>query len=211
MLMQEKYRVMNRDEILKFLKANLKPKRLAHSLGVEKAACDLARRFGCDEGKAALAGLAHDCAKSLDAALLADYAAEAGFPIDELSLRSPQILHAPAGATLARRELGIENPEVLGAICWHAVPRENMTMLEKVVSVADLIEENRDYDGVEAVRRAACDDLDEAFRLSLARTIVHVASEGLPLHPDTVKVYNGLCVRALSPGPSPYKGGGGVR
>lgn len=189
--------MMSRDEILKFLKANLRPKRVAHCLGVEKAARELARRFGCDEERAALAGLAHDCAKGLDAERMAAYAAEAGFPMDEISRHSPQILHAPAGATLARRALGIEDPEVLGAICWHTVPKEGMSMLEKVVSVADLIEENRDYDGVEAVRRTARTDLDEAFRLSLARSIVHVAAEGLLLHPATVRVYNDLCLRAV--------------
>ena len=204
---------MDRAEILRFLKDNLKPRRVAHSLGVEKAARELARRFGCDEERAAMAGLAHDCAKGMSGEPLCVYAAEAGFPMDEISRHSPQILHAPAGATLARRALGISDPEVLGAICWHAVPRDGMTALEKVVSVADLIEENRDYDGVDAVRTAACRDLDEAFRLSLARSIVHVASEGLVLHPATVRVYNELCLKQLekeqhSSLPSPCGEGG---
>lgn len=187
---------MNRDQILKFLKDNLKPKRVAHSLGVEKAARELARRFGCDEERAALAGLAHDCAKGMQAAQMAAYAAEAGFPMDEIAGHSPQILHAPAGATLARRALGIADEEVLGAILWHTVPKPGMSLLEKIVSVADMTEENRDYDGVEVIRRAARSDLDEAFRLSLGRSIIHVVSGNLVLHPATVQVYNELCLQA---------------
>ncbi len=186
---------MNREDIVVFLKENLRPKRVAHSLGTEQAARALARRFGCDEAKAALAGLAHDCAKGMRLEQMVAYAGEVDFPLDEVSLNSPQILHAPAGAALARQVLGIADEEVLGAICWHTVPRFGMTMLEKIVSVADLIEENRDYDGVEDIRRAARGDLDEALRLKLGRSAIHVLSHGLPLHAGTIAVYNDLCLK----------------
>ena len=186
---------MNRDDILNFLTDNLKPKRVAHSLGVEKAARELARRYGCDEEQAALAGLTHDCAKGMGAVQMAAYAADAGFPMDEIARHSPQILHAPAGAMLARRALGIADEAVLGAIFWHTVPKPGMSTLEKIVSVADMTEENRDYDGVESVRRAARTDLEAAFRLSLGRSILHVVSNNLVLHPATVQVYNELCLQ----------------
>ena len=188
---------MNREEIIAFLKENVRPKRVKHSLGTEKAARELAERFGCDPAKAALAGLAHDCAKGLAPELMQRYAEEAGFAVDELCRCSPQILHAPAGATLARMKLGITDQEVLSAICWHTVPRLRMATLEKVVSVADLIEETRDFEGVEAIRMAAKTDLDKAFRLSLARVIIHVLENGLPVHPDTITVYNELTLRQL--------------
>ncbi len=183
---------MNRDEILAYLKASLKPKRVQHSLGVEKSAAELARRYGADPDKAALAGLVHDCAKSMDRGLMAQYACETGFPMEGITSAGVGILHAPAGAVLARRAFGIEDDEVLSAVMWHTVPRADMSLLDKIVSLADIIEPNRDFRGVERVREAAKISLDEGFRLSLARVMAYVLEEGLYVHPLTLQVYNEL-------------------
>lgn len=183
---------MNREETVSWLKANLKPRRFEHSLGVEGTARELARRFGCDGEKAALAGLVHDCAKSLELDKMIRYAMRAGFPTDGTSGAGAGILHAPAGAVVALEELGISDREVLSAVCWHTVPRLDMSKLDKVVSLADIIEPGRDFEGVEKIRAAARKDLDEAFRLSLARVMRHVLDEGLFLHPLTLQVYNDL-------------------
>jgi predicted HD superfamily hydrolase involved in NAD metabolism len=199
---------MSREGILAYLKASLKPRRVEHSLGVEKTARELALRYGCNADKAALAGLAHDCGKSLPQDVMASYAAEAGFPAEGLGGAGAGILHAPAGAIVAMKELGIEDSDVLSAICWHTVPRPDMSMLDKIVSLADIIEPNRDFDGVERIRAEAKRDLDEAFRLSMARVMRHVLDDGLFLHPQTLQVYNELTLakQALmppSPAPSP--------
>lgn len=183
---------MNRDEMLKCLKARLKPKRVEHSLGVEKTARELALRFGCNADKAALAGLLHDCGKNLPPDVMLRYAAEAGFPPVGLGGAGAGILHAPAGAIVALKEFGVADDDVLSAICWHTVPRTDMSMLDRIVSLADIIEPNRDFDGVECIRAEAKKDLDEAFRLSLARVMRHVLDEGLFLHPQTLQVYNEL-------------------
>lgn len=183
---------MNRDEIIAYLKANLKPKRVQHCLGVEKAAAELAARYGADPNKAALAGLVHDCAKSMDVALMMEYARQAGFPMEGITMAGAGILHAPAGAVVAQRVLGINDQGVLSAVCWHTVPCLHMSTLDKVVSLADIIEPNRDFSGVERIRAAAKKSLDEAFRLSLARVMAHVLDEGLYLHPQTLQVYNAL-------------------
>lgn len=196
---------MSREEIVAYLKTNLKPKRVEHSLGVECAARELAVQFGCDAEKAALAGLAHDCAKSMELDKMMEYARQAGFPMDGMCGAGAGILHAPAGAVVAMNRLGITDREVLSAICWHTVPRPDMTTLDKVVSLADIIEPGRDFDGVEKIRVAARKDLDEAFRLSLARVMRHVLDEGLFLHPQTLQVYNELTLarEALGTGKSP--------
>jgi len=215
--------MMNREQILTYLKASLKPKRVEHSLGVEKSARELALRFRCDAEKAALAGLVHDCAKSLEMGKMIEYAKRAGFPMDGATGAGSGILHAPAGAVLAHEILGIEDREVLSAVCWHTVPRTNMSTLDKVVSLADIIEPNRDFDGVERIRSAAKNDLDEAFRLSLARVMRHVLDEGLFLHPLTLQVYNELtlsleakiagygviCPKQQPPSPAPSPPGKG--
>lgn len=181
---------MNRDEIIAFLTDHLKPKRLKHSLGVEKCARELALRYGCDAVKAALAGLVHDCAKSLEPGKMMEYAKLAGFPMDGASGAGAGILHAPAGAVVAHESLGIADREVLSAVCWHTVPRPDMSALDKIVSLADIIEPGRDFEGVQRIRAAAKFDLDEAYRLALARVMRHVLDEGLFLHPQTLQVYN---------------------
>jgi predicted HD superfamily hydrolase involved in NAD metabolism len=191
---------MSRDEIIVWLKAHLKTKRFEHCLGVESTARELALRFGCDAEKAALAGLVHDCAKSLELDKMMEYARQAGFPMDGMHGAGAGILHAPAGAILAMQQLGIADREVLAAVCWHTVPRPDMTTLDKVVSLADIIEPGRDFDGVERIRAAAKKDLDEAFRLSLARVMRHVLDEGLFLHPLTLQVYNELTLAKLADG-----------
>lgn len=189
---------MNREEIIRWLGANLKPRRVEHSLGVEKTARELAQRFGADPEKAALAGLVHDCAKNLEQGIMMEYAREAGFPMDSLCGAGAGILHAPAGAIVAMKELGITDREVLSAVCWHTVPRLDMSVLDKVVSLADIIEPNRDFNGVEKIRAAAKKGLDEAFRLSLARVMSHVLDGGYFLHPMTLQVYNALTLELLA-------------
>ncbi|MDD4796792.1 MAG: bis(5'-nucleosyl)-tetraphosphatase (symmetrical) YqeK, partial [Eubacteriales bacterium] len=183
----------NREQILAYLNEYLDAKRVKHSLGVEKTAAKLARRFGEDEGKAALAGLAHDCAKSrrYTPQQMKELAAASRFYLTDDEIRqSPHILHAPAGETVARRVLGITDDAVLGAICWHTVPREDMSVLEKIVSLADMIEPNRRFAGVRSLREAAQRDLDEAFMLSLKHTMAHLLEHDLAVHPLTLRAYN---------------------
>jgi predicted HD superfamily hydrolase involved in NAD metabolism len=175
-----------------WLNDHLDPVRYAHSLGTQRAAAALARRFGEDPGRASLAGLLHDCGKSLDDASLVRAARAYGFDIDEILLRCPALLHAPAGAWIAREQLGVTDAAVLSAICWHTVPRPDMSALDKVVSVADLIEPTRSYPGVDRLRLAAERDLDEAFMLGLERVMIHVLERGYLLHPTTVTVYNSI-------------------
>lgn len=188
----------NRQEIIKYLYAHLPPRRVAHSIQVEKTARKLARRFGQDENKAALAGLTHDCAKSRSHSLedMIDMAKRSRFALDEQTIAdSPHLLHAPAGETVAREVLGITDDEVLGAICWHTVPRENMSPLEAIVNLADMIEPGRAYPGIRRIREAAKRDLDEAFMLSLARSTGYLMENGLVVHPYTLLEYNRLAAK----------------
>lgn len=175
-----------------WLSERLDPKRYRHSLGTRQTAAELAERFGQDAGRAALAGLLHDCGKSLDEASMIRAAKAYGFPLDDIFLRRPALLHAPAGAWIAREELGVTDEAVLSAVCWHTVPRRDMTGLDKVVSVADLIEPTREYPGVRELRGAALRDLDEAFLMGLEQVMIHVLEQGRLLHPNTVTVYNDL-------------------
>ncbi|MDD3242157.1 MAG: bis(5'-nucleosyl)-tetraphosphatase (symmetrical) YqeK [Eubacteriales bacterium] len=189
----------NREAYIKYLTQYLDEKRFRHSLGVEQTARELAERFGEDAGQAALAGLLHDCAKSrkYTPEQMRAFAARSRFQLSQEDIRlSPHLLHAPAGETVARETLGIADDAVLGAICWHTVPSDHMSKLEKIVSLADMIEPNREFPGVKAIRQAAQRDLDEAFLLSMKRTILHLLEHNMVVHPYTLTAYNQGAVNA---------------
>ena len=188
---------MNEVQMRAFLQQTLPPKRYRHSLGVADTAVQLARRYGADEERAHLAGLLHDCAKPFSAADMIQAAECLGMIVDEVYRASPQLLHGAAGAYRAREELGVQDEAVLHAICYHTIPDEEMGLLDRVVFVADMMEPNRNYPGVEALRQAAERSLEEAYLLSLERTIVHVAERRLPLHPASVTAYNRLLFQQL--------------
>ena len=150
------------EKIIKYLKDNLTEKRFWHTMGVAKTAQSLAEMWGADSASAFLAGLVHDCAKEVSYNETIEGLTENGYIPDEIEKQSTALLHAPYGAILAREIFGIENQEILNAIKYHTVGRPNMTLLEKIVYVADFIEPNRRFDEAEIVRQLAYKDLDKA-------------------------------------------------
>jgi nicotinate-nucleotide adenylyltransferase len=140
--------------------------RYIHTLYTAITAYRLARRYGADAEKAVLAAVLHDCAKDVS---VGEAAEKYGLPVtDGIGAMHPKIRHAPLGALLAVSLFGITDAEVLSAIRWHTTGRENMTLLEKIIFVADYIEPTRGYEDTHAVYTAAFRDLDEAARLKYA-------------------------------------------
>ncbi len=167
------------------LKASLKKERYIHSTGTMQCAIELAARFGADAEKARTAALLHDCGRfshEEQYARCEQYALD----VEELKAISPSLVHGPLGAAVAEKEYGIEDRETLDAIYWHTLCREDMTMLEKIVYLADKIEPNRDYAGVEALRAAAQESLDEAVLACMEQGIAYVRTSGKALHPGVL-------------------------
>lgn len=135
------------DEMEKHLKKQLKPKRFKHTLGVIDCAVDMAERNGADVKKAELAALLHDCAKNYSRDELLSVAGRCRIPLDDITLKEPQLLHGPVGAVVAREEYGVTDSEILDAIAYHTTGREDMTLLDKIIYLADFIEPSRDYPG----------------------------------------------------------------
>ena len=191
---------MDREGRVAYLKAHLKKGRFRHSLAVEEEARRMAERFGLDAEKAARAGLIHDVAKNMPkedqrAALLAD-----GFPIDPYYDAAPALYHGPAGAYIARTELGETDEEILDAIRYHTIPSLEPRPLAKVVFIADVIEPGRDFPGVDALREAARRDLDGAFLLALAMPMAYELERRHVVHPNSLTLYNRLL---MAHGPRP--------
>lgn len=171
------------------LKKSLSEYRLKHTLSVAETAVWLAKLYGVDPSQAHLAGMLHDCAKGMDAPTLLQLIRSGGISADELELSMPALLHAPAGAALARSQYHVSDQGVLSAIRWHTTGRRNMTPLEKVVYLADMIEPLRAmYPGLDELRRCARENLDEAVHMAAAQSAAYVAGRGKKLHPRTMEL-----------------------
>ena len=148
----------------------LKPSRVAHVLGCRQTAVELAKRYGADETDAARAALLHDITKALDGPLQLTLCHAYGTMLDAFSADNPKTLHALTGSLVADRIFG-ENAAVVAAIRWHTTGKQNMNLLEKIIYVADYMEPNRDFSGVETLRQLAYEDIDKALKLGLQMTL----------------------------------------
>jgi len=184
-------------EALAYIEANrlyqpLTPEREHHSRCVAEAARALALQYGADPDKAYLAGLLHDCAKSMpletQQALCARYAK----PLRPEDLAAPPVWHAFAGEAFLALECGVADPAVLGAVRWHTLGHAGMTPLEGVVFVADLISADRDYPDVARVRALAARDLRAASIYILEYLFAKQRKAGEAAHPDSLAWYNEL-------------------
>lgn len=163
-----------------------------HSLGTAETAAVLAVRHRGDKCRAYLAGLLHDYGKGYSKIELGRKAGQMGLCLDRVSLKEKGLLHAPVGAALLPVELGVTDPAVLKAVAYHTTGRPGMSLLEKILYLADMIEPGRDFEGVEALREMACTDLDRALLAAVDYTIQRVLQRGLLLHPRSVQFRNSL-------------------
>ncbi len=160
------------------------PKRVRHVLGCRDTAAELAKRWGVDPQVAARAGMLHDITKALDGPLQLTLCQEYGTILDDFSAKYPKTLHALTGSLVADRIFG-ETPEIVAAIRSHTTGKGNMTVLEKILYVADYMEPNRDFPGVEQLRHLAYTNLDGALKLGLEMTLEHLKNQGSEVSPET--------------------------
>ena len=164
------------------LKSMLKPDRFLHSLGVRDTAAELAKIYGADEKKAEIAGLLHDNAKNMDNQY--ERCRDLEVELDEFEQKTPALVHAKLGAETAKCEFGISDAEIISAIRWHTVGKPDMTLLEKIIFVADLIEPNRKFPDIAKIRQIAKKNLDEALFMCVEATIKVNKKRGFPIHPN---------------------------
>ncbi len=172
------------------LKARLSKKRFTHSVNVARAAFALAERWNADPQKAYLAGLLHDCCKELPFDEQEELMRGGPFPVSETEWLCKPVWHGVAAASYMHAELGIDDPEILGAARWHTVGHANMTPIEEIVYMADLISADRTYRDVERFRKMAQNDLDKAMLCALEWAIESVMKKETPLPVSTVEAYN---------------------
>ena len=168
--------------------ALLDPRRVQHVLGCRDTAVALAGRFGCDETDAARAALLHDVTKALPTAHQLQLGRQYGMIKDDFTQMQPQLLHAATGAAVAQHVFG-ENAAVCGAVRWHTTGRPDMTRLEKILYLADMIEPGRSYPEVEGLRRAVWDDLDRGLLQALGDSIAWLREKGAAVSPETLQAH----------------------
>ena len=166
--------------------AMLKPKRIPHVRGCEEEAVRLAKRWGADPEQAAEAAILHDCTKKENGESQLALCCKYGITADIVERGSEKLLHAKTGAAIAEKEFGAD-AEVVSAIRWHTTGRANMSLLEKIIYMADYIEPNRDFPGVEKLRALAYEDLDKAMRLGFEMSLEDIRSYGIEPHTATMQ------------------------
>ena len=163
----------------------IRAKRIPHVQGCEEEAVRLAQFWGANEEHARRGAILHDCTKYLSLEEQLVLCARYGIELDDMERGAVKLLHSKTGAALAKFVFG-EPEEVCQAICWHTTGKPDMTLLEKILYIADYMEPTRDFDGVERLRKLAYEDLDAAVLLGTEMTVEEMRGYGSPVHPNTL-------------------------
>lgn len=181
-------------KITKALEKELDAKRFEHTIGVEYTAAALAMAHGASVKDAQMAGLLHDCAKSVPDEKKISLCEKYGLTINDVERVNPGLLHAKLGSYFAEHEYGVDNPDILGAIEWHTTGKPNMSLLEKIVFVADYIEPSRKpLINLEEIRHLAFKDIDKAIIQILEDTLLYLGQSGRTIDPLTEQTYRYYC------------------
>ena len=173
-------------KIRKAMEKELDPKRYEHTLGVAYTAASLAMCYGADLNSALIAGMLHDCAKCLSNEKKISICKKHDLPINPAEEKNPFLLHAKVGSYLASKKYGVTDPDILNAILNHTTGRPDMSLLEKIIYVADYVEPNRDFPGVDDLRQAVHADLDRGLLKALDDSIRDMQQWGNPVHHNTL-------------------------
>ena len=183
---------MNLKQAKELVRGRLSDKRYEHTINVKKMAVKLAKRYGADKEKAALAAILHDSAKEISKdemrAIMRAHPelAEGG------EERPTPVWHGICASILARTQWGVEDEAILSAIACHTAGKPGMSKLDKIVYLADMTSAERDWPGVEKLRKLEMKDLDVAMLAALRQTNGFVLSEGKPLDPESKAAYEDI-------------------
>lgn len=187
----EKYTALDREALMQAVQMRMSERRFKHVLGVEETAVALAERFGVTPEKASIAALTHDYAKERSDEEFQLMIDQGDFENKaELLKYGNAIWHGLVGADFVARELNINDEEILNAIRLHTTGAAEMTLLDKIIYVADYIEPGRNFPGVEDARVIAFSDLDQAVAFETKHTLAHLIESETPVYPKTIETYN---------------------
>ena len=196
----KKYCSLEEGALKALLQSLMKQSRYEHSLNVSERAAFLAEKYGADGTAARVAALLHDCTKKLDMAEQLALCEQYGIRLDPLEQKALKLLHAKTGAAIARHVYGVDN-EVYEAILYHTTGRAGMSLMEKILYLADYIEPSREFANdpdVVRLREAVYDDIDRGLLLGLTMTIDEMEGMGNPVHHDTLDARDYLIEKGVT-------------
>ncbi len=182
----------NLNDYYELAKNRLSERRYIHCVNVAKVAVKLAMKYGEDTLKAETAGILHDITKELKTENQLQIIEAGGIILDDVSKNSPSLLHAITGMIYARDTLSIDDDDILNAIRFHTTGRANMSLLEKIIFIADFISDERDYDDVDVMRAECEKSLEDGMIYGLGFVIPDLVARKKAIHPDAVAAYNEL-------------------
>lgn len=175
--------MLSKNEMKYKLQSVLTNKRYLHTLGVAQEAVSLAKTHREDATEAEIAGLLHDCAKSIPNNLKLMLCREMHIPLNAAMQTNPELTHSFLGAEIAARDYGVIDPVILDAIRYHTTGRPAMGNIEKIVYLADFFEPNRKpFPSMEKMKKLAYADLDEAMIFALEQSLIYIKQKGLSVH-----------------------------
>ncbi|MBP2855592.1 bis(5'-nucleosyl)-tetraphosphatase (symmetrical) YqeK, partial [Acinetobacter baumannii] len=183
------YTAYSRENLMQKIQMRMSEQRFKHVLGVEETAVALAKKYGASPEKASIAALTHDYAKERPDEEFKMVIVRDGFDPELLNYNNA-IWHGLVGASFVERELGITDAEILHAIRVHTTGAAKMSLLDKIIYVADYIEPGRDFPGVQDARAIAWADLDEAVAFETKHTLAHLLAQEQQIYPKTIETYN---------------------
>ena len=178
------------EKIKRKIKRRQDGSRFEHTVGVMYTSASLAMRYGADVEKALLSGLLHDCAKHYSGEKKLELCKKYKLEISDAERKNPGLLHAKLGAYLAEHKYDVNDQEILDSIVWHTTGRPNMTLMDKIVYIADFIEPNRNQaPNLEHFRRLAFEDIDECLYQILESSLAYLETRNEVIDPMTEQTY----------------------
>lgn len=189
---------MELDEYKKLIKTKMSDYRFTHSVNVSKEAKKLAKLYGADERKAEVAGILHDITKEIPKEEQLQIITDSGIILDDVQKKAPKLWHGISGSVYVREKLNIDDEDILNAIRYHTTGRAGMSLLEKIIFVADFTSAERTYKGISTMRKKSRKSLESAMLYGFKFTFSDLSKRELAIHPDEVFCYNEIVLSNLS-------------
>ena len=191
---------MNSDEYKKLIKSRMSDYRYTHSVNVSKEAVRLAKKYGADTEKAAVAGILHDITKETHKEEQWQIMTDGGIILDNVQEKSTKLWHGISGSVYIRDILKITDEDILNAVRYHTTGRAGMSLLEKIIFIADFTSAERDYNGIKTMRKKAGKSLEKAMLYGLQFILKDLSKRAMIIHPDALACYNEIVINNSTKG-----------
>ena len=191
---------MNLDDYKKIIKSRMSDYRYTHSVNVSREAVRLAKKYGADTEKASLAGILHDITKETPKEEQLQIMTDGGIILDNVQKNSSKLWHGISGSVYIRDVLNITDEDILNAVRYHTTGRAGMSLLEKIIFIADFTSAERDYNGVKTMRKKADKALENAMLYGLQFTLKDLSKRAMIIPPDALACYNEIVINYSTKG-----------